>query len=463
MKRRNGLIALSLAGIMTLTACAPAMDTAEKTTAAPAATTEASADTGAAGTDETPAATEAGGINTTDPITLTMSWWGGDTRHEATQNAINAFMEKYPNIKVETTFSGWSGWEDIMGLAFSSGTAEDIVQINWNWIDGFGANGTNFYDLYQLSDVIDLTQFPENALKASEVDGKLMGVPVSLTARTVFWNQATFAKAGIEIPKTWDELLAAGETFKTVLGDDYYPLMLNEYDRSLFMVYYLQSVYGKEWVTGNQLNYSTEEIAEGFAMLKQLEEAHVIPTVQMTYDYAATLLEQSDRWIDGYWAGVYTWNTSFANLQKALPNPDDFVVGTMFDGFDYKGGMNKISMEFAITSTCKNPVEAAALLDFILNQEEGVLLMENQRGIPASQAGFEILSKNNLLEQMAIDAKEYALEWNQFQMDSNFENAKFKTEGDGLYYRVMSDHSYGNVTDMEAAETLVAGINEVIN
>lgn len=446
---------------MALTACAPAMNTTEKTTEAPAATTAAPA-AEAQDSKETTASTEAGGINTTDPITLTMSWWGGDTRHEATQNAVNAFMEKYPNIKVETTFSGWSGWEDIMGLAFSSGTAEDIVQINWNWIDGFGADGANFYDLYQLKDVIDLSQFPENALKSSEVDGKLMGLPVSLTARTVFWNQASFKKAGIEVPKTWDELLAAGETFKTVLGDEYYPLMLNEYDRALFMVYYLQSVYGKEWVTGGQLNYTTEEITEGFAMLKQLEDAHVIPTVQMTYDYAATLLEQSDRWIDGYWAGVYTWNTSFANLQKSLPNQDDFVVGTMFEGFDYKGGMNKISMEFAITSTCENPVEAAALLDFILNQEEGVLLMANERGIPASQTGLDVLKKHDLLDQMAIDAKEYALEWNQFSMDSNFENAKFKTEGDGLYYRVMSDHSYGNTTDAEAAEALVSGINEVI-
>lgn len=460
MRKMKSLMALSLAGVMMLSACAPVVS---DTPATKAETTAAPAQTDGISKEDT-AVTEAPGnqMNTTDPITLRMSWWGGDTRHEATQNAVNAFMEKYPNIKVETTFSGWSGWEDIMGLAFSSGTAEDIVQINWNWIEAFGAGGSTFYDLYQLKDVLDLSQFPESALKASEVDGKLMGVPVSLTARTTFWNKATFEKAGIEIPKTWDELLASGETFKTVLGDEYYPLMLTELDRALFMVYYLQSVYGKDWITGNTLNYTTEEIAEGFAMMKELEEKHVIPTVGMIYDYAATILEQSDRWIDGYWAGVYTWNTSFANLQKALPNQDDFVVGSMFEGFEYKGGMNKISMEFAIPSTCKNPVEAAALLDFILNQEEGVLLMSDQRGIPASEAGFEVLRNNNLMTDMAIEAKELALTWNQFPMDSNFENAKFKTEGSGLYYTVMSDHSYGNTTDEEAAQALAAGIQAVI-
>lgn len=455
MKRtKKGVIALSLASMMLLSACgAPAAEPTAETTAAvtTVATTE--------GTSGEGTVTE---INTKDPITLTMSWWGGDTRHEATQKAVEAFMEKYPNITVNTTFSGWSGWEEIMGLAFSSGTAEDIVQINWNWIEAFGSDGTTFYDLYQLKDVLDLSQFPESALKSSEVDGKLMGVPVSLSARTVFWNKEVFDKAGIEIPKTWDDLLAAGETFKTVLGDEYYPLSMNEYDRTIFMVYYLQSLYGKEWVTDNKLNYTNEEIAEGFAMLKQLEEAHVIPTIQMNYDYGASLLDQSDRWIDGYWAGVYTWNTSFANLQKALPNSDNFVAGSMFEGFEYKGGMNKISMEFAISSTCKNPVEAAALLDFILNQEEGVLLMADQRGIPASQSGYEILKSNNLLETVAIEAKEYALNWNQFPMDNNFENAKFKTEGDGLYFKVMSEHSYGNCTNEEAAEKLASGIKEVI-
>ncbi|MDR2656382.1 MAG: ABC transporter substrate-binding protein, partial [Oscillospiraceae bacterium] len=222
---------------------------------------------------------------TTDNITLTMSWWGGESRAEATQAAIDAFHAKYPNITIEPTFNAWTGWEDAMGLAFATDTAQDIVQINWNWIYSFGANGNVFADLYQYSSVLDVTQFPESALKASELDGKLQGIPVAMTARTMYWNKNTFDKAGVAIPVTWDDLLASGEAFKTNLGDDYYPLMFTEFDEIIFMVYYLESMYGKVWVDDNQLQYTAEEIATGFEMLRELEEKHVIPTIQMVKDY----------------------------------------------------------------------------------------------------------------------------------------------------------------------------------
>ena len=96
---------------------------------------------------------------------ITFCWWGGDSRHEATEKAVEAFMKKYPEIKVTTEYGAWSGWEQKQSLALSSGTAPDLMQINWNWIDNYGKNGTTFLDLNQFSDIIDLTQFPEEVLE----------------------------------------------------------------------------------------------------------------------------------------------------------------------------------------------------------------------------------------------------------------------------------------------------------
>lgn len=471
--RRQGImkkvVALLLSATMVLSLSACAGGGEETTAAATDGTTTAAAaeDTTAAAGDTTAAASGEDLGLTTEDITLTMNWWGGDSRHEATQNAVNAFMEKYPNIKVETSFGGWSGWEDNMGMQFATDTAPDVVQINWNWIYNFGASGDVFYDLNQVSDVLDLTQFPESALEASTLDGKLQGVPIAMTARTMFWTKATFDKAGIEIPTTWDELLAAGETFKTVLGDEYYPMMMTEYDRAIFLVYYLESMYNKPWVVDGQLNYTVEEIAEGFAMLKELEDKHVMPTIQMIKDYAAEPVEQSDRWIDGYWAGVYTWNTSPAPLIQGLSDElrDSFTVGTMFEGLPAKGGFNKISMEFAITQTCEHPREAAALINFLLNEEEGVLLMTGERGVPASAVGAQIAEENGIIDQIIIDATNAALNsgWNGFALDPYFEDSNLKANPDGVYYKVYSAHSYGEMDDAAAAQALYDGVTEVLN
>ena len=56
-----------------------------------------------ASTDTTAAGKAEGGDSaaSNEEVTLKFSWWGGDARHEATEKAIAAFMEKYPNIKVE--------------------------------------------------------------------------------------------------------------------------------------------------------------------------------------------------------------------------------------------------------------------------------------------------------------------------------------------------------------------------
>lgn len=402
---------------------------------------------------------------TTDDITLTISWWGGDGRHAATQAAVEKFMEKYPNITVESTFGAWTGWADTMGLKFATDTGEDVMQINWNWISEFGGEGEVFANLYDYAGVLDVSQFPASALAASEIDGKLLGIPVATTARTMFWNKNTFDKAGIDVPTTWDELIAAGTTFKEVLGNDYYPLYMNELDRIIFMVYYLESMYNKAWVVDGQLNYTKEEIMEGLEMISMLEAEHVLTTIQMVDEYSGDPLETCDRWIEGYWAGVYTWNTSFPKVKAGLPEDqqDGFVTTTMFEGFPYKGGFNKISMLFAVSTTSEHPVEAAALINFMLNEEAGVIAMASERGVPASARGFEIASANRIIDDATIEATNNALNagWNTFPLDPTFENASLKSDPEGIYYQVFAGLSYGQLTVEEAADMLIEGITEL--
>ncbi len=404
---------------------------------------------------------------TTDDLTITFSWWGGDSRHEATQAAAEKFTEKYPNITVETTFGAWSGWAEATGLKLATDTGEDVMQYNWNWISEFAGTGDVLTDLYQYSDVLDTTQFPAAALKASEIDGKLQGIPISTTARTLYWNGNTFAKAGIEVPTTFEGLLAAGKTFKDVLGDEYYPLHLGEYDRMIFMVYYLESMYNKAWVVDGQLNYSKEEIMEGLAMIDKLEDEHVLPLISMVSDYAADPIDQSDRWIDGYWAGNYNWNTSFANVLNALPEDQQpgFVISTMFTDLPYKGGYNKISMLFVVPESSENPVEAAALINFLLNEEEGVKAMASQRGVPASAIGREIASANDIVDENTLLATKYALDsgWNTFPLDPTFESTALRGTPDGVYAVVFGQLSADMISVEEAADMLIAGINEVLD
>ena len=149
-----------------------------------------------------------------EPVTLTMSWWGDDARTETYQQAIQAFEAKLQYITVET----------IYGTTADEDQTADVMQVDWTWP---GQNADQFVDLNEYSDVIDLEQFSQSALDACTVDGALLAVPMSVTGRIFYWNTCTFEQAGIDAPKTYEELLTAGNTFREVLGEEYYPLAMD--------------------------------------------------------------------------------------------------------------------------------------------------------------------------------------------------------------------------------------------
>ena len=105
-KNLKKAVSLALASVMafSLTACSGGSGT---TTAAQADGKEAGSGTG--------------------DVTIKFCWWGGDSRHEATEKAVDAFMAKYPDIKVECEYGAWTGWEEKQSLAIQGGNAADVM------------------------------------------------------------------------------------------------------------------------------------------------------------------------------------------------------------------------------------------------------------------------------------------------------------------------------------------------
>lgn len=419
-------------------------------------TTEDSGDTANAG-GETVAPASGG------DVTIKISWWGGDSRHEATQNAINAFMEKNPNIKVEPQFGAWSGWEDSMSTAFYAGTAPDVNQVNWNWISNYSADGSIFLDMNKVSDTFDLSQYSASALEQCTVAGELQAIPVAMTGRIFYWNQTTFEKAGISTPTTLAELMAAGETFKTVLGDEYYPLACGEYDRMILMVYYLESVYGKAWVENGKLNYTTEEITKGLEFIEELEAKHVIPTIATILGDGAESLDKNPKWMDGKYAGIFEWDSSASKFNSALNEGQTLIVGDyMKDMGDYQGGFAKVSLAFAISENTAYPTESAMLLQYLLNDPEGTAIMSSERGIPLSKSALDTCNAQSLLDPMVAEANGKVLDWVTFPLDTQFENSKLKGNPDGVYYDVFGGLSYDEYDPAAAAQILADGVTGVL-
>lgn len=460
MKKVQKFVALGLATVMAMSLVACGSQPASEQQTKENAQVETSAQT-----PSTEAVEAAPMVNdgTYEDCTLTFSWWGGDSRHEATLAAIEAFEAQYPGITVESTYGTWSGWEDSMATMFATKTAPDVNQINWNWITSYSNDGSVFLDLNEVSGVLDLSQYSEDALNQCVVAEELQAIPVSMTGRIFYWNKATFDKAGIDTPKSLADLMAAGETFKTVLGDDYYPIALGEYDRMILMVYYLESVYGKPWVENGELQYSAEEIQVGLEFIQSLEDAHVTPSVATIIGDGAESLDKNPKWMNGTYAGIFEWDSSASKFGSALEEGQEFIVGDFFaDMGEYQGGYSKVSLGFAISETCEHPKEAAMLLNFLLNENEGTTIMASERGIPLSTAALDNCLSQGLLNETVAEANGKVLAWVSFPLDPKFEAASLKSS-DGVYYDVMAGLSYDEYSVEDAAEILIDGINDELS
>ena len=453
ISRRNFLLATGAVGAAGLLSACGGNPAASSTASSVASAPAASADESLALSD--------------GPVSMTISWWGGDSRHAAYQDAIKEFQAEHSNITVEPTFAAWSGWEEKMAASFIAGNAQDVCQINWNWLYNYSADGSKFVDLNTVSKFLDLTQWDESAMNACYVANSQQCVPVSMTGRIFFWNMTTFNKAGItEVPKTLDDLMAAGKAFQEKLGNDYYPMHLGAYDRMILMVFYLESKYGKDWAdpVTSTLKYSEEEIAEGLTFIKSLVDGHVMMNLKDYYSANSdTATHQSNEWITGKIAGIFEWDSAASKYASALDenNKDGFTVGEEIKFGDNNGGFSKVSMGLAITKTSKCVAEAATLINFLLNEEKGASIMGSECGIPASKAGLAAAQAAGAVKDLVAEANAKVMAFTTNKLDPLFENNDLKASGTGIYQEVFDNIDYGDQTPEEAVETLLDGMESV--
>ncbi|MBO5163119.1 MAG: carbohydrate ABC transporter substrate-binding protein [Ruminococcus sp.] len=398
---------------------------------------------------------------TLDKCTLRFSWWGGDDRHEATLSAIELWNAKHPDITIVPEYGGWDGWTEKVGTQLSGGTEPDIMQINYDWLISFSSDGKGFYDLELLTDYLDLTQFDSDVLSFGEVGGVLNGVTVSVSGRGLFYNSETYKHFGAEYPKTWSELIDLGEKFHK---EDIYPLDVDIQSGGTawyLAVVYVQQQTGKQFITiDGELGFTEEDIKDALDFYKKLEDGHVIRTIDMRTDEDGTAaLYQSPEFIDGRVAGVLEWGSSVGKYEMTL-SEGVLEAGPMLSDDSGKSGgwMIKPSLLYAISRNTKNPDEAAAFMDFMLNDTEAASLLGTTRGIPASRTAEESLEKSGRLTGLAQENDALLEQLDTMTISPYMELAQMKE----YYNTAIEKVSYNAADTAEAAHEMYVSITEYL-
>jgi len=357
--RRGAATAAALvAGLLALTAC--------------------SGDSGIVPADEDPGSS----APADGPVEIRFSWWGSDTRHQTTQEIIDLFESKNPDITVVPDFTDWGGYWDKLATSVAAGDAPDVITQEERYLADYAGRGV-LADLAELG--VDTAAIDESVLATGETEGGLYGIPTGVNAYAVLADPQAFEEAGVDLPDdaTWsweDYVDVANEV--SAASDGVYGTQdygFNEAGISIRARQLGEALYTADGALG----VSEQTVADFFQTSLDLQEGGGEPDAARSVETEAAGPEGSllgtNTGAMGFW-----WSNQLGAVSTAAGRDLELLRVPGETSGERTGMYLKPAMYYSVAKTSKHPEAAAAFVDFLLNDPEAGALMLSDRGLPVN-------------------------------------------------------------------------------
>ncbi|UFU03922.1 ABC transporter substrate-binding protein [Ruania suaedae] len=433
-RRRFGVAAFAAASLVALAACS---------------------DDGSA----EPGGEDAGGEEPgTEEITLNFAFWGDTVRAERYEEAIELFREDYPNVSIETTYSGFGDHFTARNTEAASRSLPDIIQMDLAYMNEYADFGHLVPLDDYIGDVISVDAIDPGLVSTGEVDGSNYGIASASSGQAVYINEPLLDELGVEAPEapfTWDEwdaflaeVSAAGESMSPQVygGIDYASYFW------LFQVWLSQQ--GLSLVDGEQLGFTEADLAEWWSRSVALQESGAtLPPDRLAQ------IEGSDAIGIGEVATDISFDNFLTRFSEGSASPElTMMQPPVSEGSDTTGLFLKPGLMMSIAANSEHPDEAAAFIDFIINDPEVGNIFGMTRGVPASATAQEGIEASGLDQEM--------LEYASMVSDQLDGTPPPAIQGLGTleqtFNSIAQEVTYGDVPVDEAAERWFAEAENVL-
>ncbi len=392
---------------------------------------------------------------TTEPVTLRFSWWGGESRHEATIAAAELYMEENEHVTIELEYSGWDGYKDKLVTQLAGGTAADIMQVNYDWIHDLRAQDQYFVDPRTMPEIIDMSGFSESAFSGCWVGDELQGLPTGLSVTTLIVNKNVLDAHGLDSSDStfwnWDNVIEEGKKINDANPSHY---LLNEFPDGSSLVEMLLAQKGKELVNADYtIGVTEEELIEELNLLKSLIDNNIMLPYEESSIYAAQT-EQFPKWLNdemGIFIQVASVIPSFADMNL------DVMMVPMYEDAVSSGANIYPTNIISINAKGENIEEAAKFVNFFYNDEESIKALKDVRGVPATSHGREILDELGLQNPLITKAVALGEEYPGLPIHP----AKFNSEINKTIGEYIERFGYGEASAEDTAKDLLAELEEI--
>lgn len=388
-------------------------------------------------------------------VTLRFSWWGGESRHKATIDAINLYMDQNPNVTIEAEYGTFDGYYQKIQTQLAGGTAPDLVQLDYLWINDLVRQGDLFVDLNTMKNTIDLNEFDEKFLKDwAIINDQLQGLPTGINAITTIVNKSFMDSEGIPNYEnwTWEQIIEEGQKLHQKNSEFY---LINSDLATLsekIVPSYHSQLTGKYLVNADHtLGFDQESMTDTFTFLKTLFDTGVLQSLGESALYNLKT-EQNPKWINGQTAMTIA---NVADIPKHRNTAVGFDITTTL--FPIKenavsSGLNaRPTQLIGINQKSKNVDEAAKFLNWFFTDAEAIMILGTERSIPVKPSTKQLLLENDKLDQVVADSLETALA-NEAKAPSYINNDQELLK---ISNEIIEKVAYGKVTPEAGATEMI--------
>jgi multiple sugar transport system substrate-binding protein len=312
-----------------------------------------------------------------EPVEIRFAWWGSDSRHEQTQQIIDAFEAEYPHITVVPDFTDFGSYFDRLATATAAGDAPDVATQEERFMTDYALRD-QLLDLNELP--LDLSSIDPLALGGGQIDGAQYAVATGVNAFTVLADPQAFADAGVDLPDdtswTWDDFAAVAAE---LTADGSFGIQPDGSNEAGFKIYARQN--GERLYNADgSLGFEAQTLADWWQILLDLVESGSSPsaTELLEVEGPDTSFVATNQ---AAMASAY-WTNQLGAIADTAGRPLELL---RYPGEGDQPGMYfKPAMFYSISSQTEHPEEAALFVDFLLNDIRSIEIMLTDRGLPAN-------------------------------------------------------------------------------
>jgi multiple sugar transport system substrate-binding protein len=321
---------------------------------------------------------------------LRMTWWGNPERDKNMRRALDLYQQQNAGSTVNEEITPFDAYWDKMATQTAGGNAPSLFFQNTLYLTEYAERGA-LLDMEQfVPDGIDLSSFDEDIAEQGVLDGKRYAISLGVNAYATLYDTKVLDETGVEIPDagwTWEDLAEFADAVSQAKGKGFYgtedvggrlPLL------NAFVLGRGKQVFGE----GGGLAFAEEDLADWLTYWYDLRKSGAAPPGQVTAE--SQEVDQS-LIVKGKSPLTFQGSGGFAAYQALTEN--ELELHALPNGPSGSGSfLSGTGVMLSGYSRAEEPEEAAAVVDFLINDPEAIRAIGTINGIPPSSKGRDALS-----------------------------------------------------------------------